>query len=50
MSLINFFTNDSLFPDFDRLFDEAFTARTTPSPGQVARRDEPTTLQALRPR
>ena len=36
--------------DFDRLFDEAFTARTTPSPGQVARRYEPTTLQALRPR
>ena len=37
--------------DFDRLFDEAFTARTTPNAsGQVARRDESSTLQALRPR
>lgn len=39
--------------DFDRLFDEAFNARTTPSQaGSLSRRgrDEPSTLQALRPR
>ncbi|PIL30314.1 hypothetical protein GSI_07498 [Ganoderma sinense ZZ0214-1] len=27
MSLINFFTNDGLFSDFDRLFDDAYARR-----------------------
>lgn len=46
MSLVNFFTNDTFFPDFDRLFDDAF-ARRTSGPGQVQPHGAP---RVLRPR
>lgn len=49
MSLSQFFYEPFYsLSDFDRLFNEAFNARSGPS-GQVARREE-STLQALRPR
>ncbi|KAJ3559676.1 hypothetical protein NM688_g204 [Phlebia brevispora] len=52
MSLSRFFYEPFYsLSDFDRLFDEAFNARTTGAPaGQLARREESSTLQALRPR
>uniref|UniRef100_A0A5K1K241 SHSP domain-containing protein n=1 Tax=Ganoderma boninense TaxID=34458 RepID=A0A5K1K241_9APHY len=34
MSLVNFFTNDGLFSDFDRLFDDAFARRAQSGPVQ----------------
>ena len=46
MSLINFFTNDALFPDFDRLFDDAFARRA--QSGSV--QPQGTIPRVLRPR
>ncbi|KAM5541337.1 hypothetical protein V8D89_004891 [Ganoderma adspersum] len=48
MSLINFFTNDALFPDFDRLFDDAFARRAQTANGSV--QPQGTVSRVLRPR
>ncbi|CDO76667.1 hypothetical protein BN946_scf184752.g5 [Trametes cinnabarina] len=49
MSLVSFFS-DPLYDEFDRLFDEAFTRRTSGGNGaQVARRDNNNAPRAFRP-
>ena len=47
MSLVNFFTNDAIFPDFNRLFDDAFARRTS---GQAHESGSQSTPRVLRPR